>query len=96
MQCSLFVWGGVVLFPVFTCSVFNQIFQITFKDTKNVVFNFYCFAMEAGCAMDGFHEQNALLLWKKYAERTFCKMPSLERRGKFRRLEEKSGLQPFL
>lgn len=52
--------------------------------------------MEAECAVDRFHVQNALPLWKNYAERTFCKIPSLERRGKPRRMEEKSGLQPVL
>lgn len=84
--------GFFFQFQVSACSAFNQIFQITFKDTKNVIFNFYYFAMEAKCAVDGFHVQNALPLWKNYAERTFCKMPSLERRGKLRRMKEKSGL----
>lgn len=48
-----------------------------------------------GHAVDGFHVQNALL-WKNYAERTFCKVPSLEIKANLGCWKKKNGLQPFL
>lgn len=44
---SLLIFRAHCTWKAVSCSVFNQIFQFTFKDTKNVIFHFYYFAVEA-------------------------------------------------
>lgn len=57
-------------------------------------FIFIILQWKLGCAVDRFRVQNALL-WKNYAERTFCKV-QIGGKGKFKMLKIKNGLQPSL